>query len=356
MKREGVGLMKALSRLLFFIVAFLLFIYLSDFSVEDDKIFNQSSSSSKEDLIGEAYAMENRKEISMNEGLGTFMGKKAEEIKDILGEPQRIDPTPYGYDWWIYNQDLNRYLQIGVKNGEVVTIFTNSSEMNITPFYIGQSITEIFNQFPIHPVISIDYIGGNYRFELSENDININPLIPMEDFFVQLYMDKFEGKLSSIRLMNVETLLTIRPYELTYIGKLLEVRPLNEEEEWDVSMAITNQIFDLTNVLRLRHNRQLLKMDDLLSEVALAHSMDMFEGNYFSHVSETYGELRDRLDASDIEYEIAGENIAANYIDAAAVVEGWFNSVGHRETLLHNDFSYIGIGVYKNYFTQNFID
>ena len=59
---------------------------------------------------------------------------------------------------------------------------------------------------------------------------------------------------------------------------------------------------------------------------------------------------------SNIYYESAGENIAYQYIDSIDVVSGWLNSKGHRETLLDEDFTHIGIGVYKKYFTQDFLE
>jgi uncharacterized protein YkwD len=81
----------------------------------------------------------------------------------------------------------------------------------------------------------------------------------------------------------------------------------------------------------------------------------MYETDNFSHTSEKFGELSDRLDVGDVFYQLAGENIAANYIDGPAVVEGWLNSKGHRETLLNKEYTHLGVGVYHKYFTQNFI-
>ena len=81
----------------------------------------------------------------------------------------------------------------------------------------------------------------------------------------------------------------------------------------------------------------------------------MYESDQFSHISEKSGELKDRLEANEVIYQIAGENIAANYLDAPAVIEGWLNSKGHRESLLNEEFTHLGVGVYKKHYTQNFI-
>ena len=46
-------------------------------------------------------------------------------------------------------------------------------------------------------------------------------------------------------------------------------------------------------------------------------------------------------------YQLAGENIAAQYMDGPSAVEGWLNSEGHRESLLESKFTHIGVGVYQ---------
>jgi uncharacterized protein YkwD len=48
-----------------------------------------------------------------------------------------------------------------------------------------------------------------------------------------------------------------------------------------------------------------------------------------------------------VSYIYAGENIAYGYPTAAAVMEGWMNSTGHRANILKNSFTHIGVGVYE---------
>jgi uncharacterized protein YkwD len=81
----------------------------------------------------------------------------------------------------------------------------------------------------------------------------------------------------------------------------------------------------------------------------------MSDNNDFSHTSKKFGSLSDRLEAANVAYKSAGENIAANYPDGPAVAEGWLNSKGHRESLLNAEFTHLGVGVYQKYYTQNFI-
>lgn len=67
------------------------------------------------------------------------------------------------------------------------------------------------------------------------------------------------------------------------------------------------------------------------------------------------------LNGSNIVAYWAGENIAAGYPDATAVMNGWMASDGHRGNILDSDFSHMGIGYteapfsyYGKYYVQFF--
>lgn len=51
------------------------------------------------------------------------------------------------------------------------------------------------------------------------------------------------------------------------------------------------------------------------------------------------------LDDLAIEWRTCGENIAYGYPDAAAVMDGWMHSDGHRANILNANFESIGVGV-----------
>lgn len=288
-------------------------------------------------------------------GVASLLGKDIKTLKATMGEPTRVDLSAYNFHWWIFNNDLNQYVQAGVLNGKVVTAFGIGASLNVEPFKIGQPIEEVFSLNVIEPDLTFEFNGSSYKFELSEQDMNTRPLIKMGEYFVQLYIDKYTASVSSIRYMDKETLVKQRPYEMVYRGDLIEP-PVPAEGEWDrIEDGLEKQILDITNVLRIRHELEELQWDDKTAEVAFAHSKDMADEDYFSHESEKFGNLSDRLKAADVLYQLAGENIAANYTDAPAVVEGWLNSESHREALLNEEFSHLGVGVYQKHYTQNFV-
>ncbi|WP_235714575.1 CAP domain-containing protein [Neobacillus dielmonensis] len=289
------------------------------------------------------------------QGVSLLIGKDLSEVEKELGAPQRIDETMYGYQWYIYNLDYKRYMQVGIANNKVVTLYAIGENLDVAPFEIGQSVEEIFNTQYIDTNLNIELNGNTYRFELNDTDLNLRPIVQLGNVYVQLYIDKFTGSLSGVRFLDAETLIKQRPYELVYSGDLIEAQAPSEESWQEIEIGAEQEIFDITNVLRVRYNVKPVKWDETTAAVAYGHSQDMAENNDFSHTSKKFGSLNDRLNKEKVDYQTAGENIAANYTDGPASVEGWLNSKGHRETLLNKDFTHLGVGVFKKYYTQNFI-
>ena len=289
------------------------------------------------------------------EGLALLIGQDVTVLEKELGTPERIDESMYGYQWYIYNQNYNRYLQVGVENNQVVTIFAIGETLDVSPYEIGQPVEEIFNTQFFDTNINLEVNGNSYRFELNDTDLNIRPMVKIGDIYVQLYIDKFTGNLSSVRFMSAETLIKQRPYELVYRGDLIKADEPNEDAWKLIEKGMAQEIFDITNVIRVKNNLKPLIWDEMTAEVAYGHSKDMAENNDFSHTSKRFGDLTNRLKTAKVAYLAAGENIAANYSDGPAVVEGWLNSKVHRETLLNKDYTHLGVGVYQKYYTQNFI-
>ena len=119
------------------------------------------------------------------------------------------------------------------------------------------------------------------------------------------------------------------------------------------------EVFDLINKQRANNGLPALKIDSEVQRVARIKAEDMVNNNYFSHNSPTYGSPFDMLKSFKVSYNTAGENIAGNSSNSAAV-NAWMNSSGHRANILNNSFNYTGIGVvnsskYGKVYVQMFI-
>ncbi|MBP1968219.1 uncharacterized protein YkwD [Virgibacillus natechei] len=310
----------------------------------------------KENEIGTKTVPEKQPDIPLEGDLFQWIGKSQEALIEELDEPERKEQSAYAYTWWVYTDHTSQYIQFGILDNEIVTVYATGDDLDTEPIQLGQAYEDVEEQFPFENEVTYSEAFSSYTFRLNNDDLEKRPLVKgADDVFIQTYFDTFTNQLSSIRILTADTLLKHRPYELEYRGNLPNEPDLTDEQWGEVEEGMENQIFDITNVLRYQHEKSMLEWEDDVSEVAFSHSKDMEENNYFSHYSPSGDGLKERLSVEDIFYTTAGENIAAQYPDAPAAVEGWLNSEGHREALLEDDYTHLGVGVYRFYYTQNFL-
>lgn len=132
----------------------------------------------------------------------------------------------------------------------------------------------------------------------------------------------------------------------------------NQVEQNDNNLhPFEEEVVELTNEEREKQGLTPLEIDEELSVVSKDKSKDMLDNQYFAHDSPTYGSPFDMMEKYGVSYRTAGENIAKGQSSAKEVVDGWMNSPGHRENILSDDFTHIGIGYIEegNVWTQQFI-
>ncbi len=119
----------------------------------------------------------------------------------------------------------------------------------------------------------------------------------------------------------------------------------------------TSTVIKLTNQERSNQGLSPLKAHKKLSNVARNKAVDMQSNGYFSHTSPTHGSPFDMMKNAGVSYQSAGENIARGQRSPQQVVDAWMNSQGHRENILNENFTHIGVGYTEsgNYWSQMFI-
>lgn len=283
-------------------------------------------------------------------GLSTFVGQSEEKLIEEMGEPDRIEPSAYGYEWWVYSNDIN--MMAGVGNGTVNQIFSADDASDLSPLVIGQNINEVFRFSIIESEVNVTLDENVYTFTLNSQDLKDRILLKYEDLYAQVYVDSEDEIIESVRFIDPKTLVIHQPYDMEFKGELVTAERPSSTVQMEVDRSMERQIFELTNVYRERHRVEPLNSDYWLSMLARNHSKDMAIENYFSHESPSSGNLSDRLKSFGIEHKKAGENIATNYVDAIEAVHGWLNSPAHRSVLLDSDATDIGTGAYGKYYTQ----
>ncbi|MNW39190.1 Cysteine-rich secretory protein family protein [compost metagenome] len=115
------------------------------------------------------------------------------------------------------------------------------------------------------------------------------------------------------------------------------------------------KVVALVNKERAAAGLKPLTVHTNLSKMAKDKAIDMFKNKYFSHTSPLYGSPFDMMDAYNITYRYAGENIAKGQKSAEEVVEDWMNSPGHKANIMNANYNLIGVGYYNGYWVQEFI-
>ena len=117
------------------------------------------------------------------------------------------------------------------------------------------------------------------------------------------------------------------------------------------------ETYRLHNQMRRDRGLPAFCVDPKLTRAAEAHSRDMMQRGYFSHVTKGSGTTFDqRLKRAGYGYKTAGENIAwgsGPYATPSNRMAAWMKSDGHRVNILNRKFREIGIaavsGTYRQY-------
>ena len=107
-------------------------------------------------------------------------------------------------------------------------------------------------------------------------------------------------------------------------------------------------LLTLLNYYRVLNGLPALTPSLILTEVAKWMSNDMASNNYFGHTDSLGRDPYRRMNDFGYTYNTwKGENLAAGYQTASAVLEGWKASVEHNKLLLKPEFT--AVGLYRAY-------
>jgi len=157
-----------------------------------------------------------------------------------------------------------------------------------------------------------------------------------------------------IEFIETKDLLDFSPFKPGFFADIGEFFELSPEIKEECRIA-----FDYVNRLRLDNDRKAIKWDDRLYQLAVARSKDMYERNYFDHVTLEGKCVKDfKADYGLAKYTIA-ENNGAQYsgysdydmsfdtsIDPKEQVDNWMSSRGHRYNLMYPSHILGAIGCY----------
>lgn len=266
----------------------------------------------------ETPEISDKKDISnVNLNKSLYIGENVESFISKFGQPDRRDLSELGYTWYIYNNDLENYFQVGVHDGKVVAFASNSTNWEYDSFKIGRN---------------------HNNLDISEHSYN------KDGNNTTILADRLLDKGSYL----VSTIIIVKD---TFATK-------ERNYSQDVLNGLSLQLHDLANVYRVRNNLKPLRLNDKLTELARYHSTDMATNNFFSHTSSNGDTFSDRVNKMVARRLTSGENISMGYSNALYSINGLYNSLGHRKNILGQEYELSGTSaIYGNnvvYYTHNF--
>ena len=238
-----------------------------------------------------------------------------------FGTPTRIDPTEYGYSFYVYSSDYSNLLYVAVRDNKVDGWYTDATSV------CWNGLTRYT------PLSAVPFTEG------AKSVIANHTLLITSDP---------EG--GSTRCLDTFSLLP---------------RCTTPQPNASVVTAYEQTVFELTNSYRVHHGLSALAWSSTAATVARNYSlyMPIFKID-ISHTGLDASTPRSRMEKAGINMSCYGENIAAGQSSPFAVMDGWKNSAPHRANLLQPScgaFRYLGVGyayvsgsTYIRYWTQDF--
>jgi uncharacterized protein YkwD len=110
--------------------------------------------------------------------------------------------------------------------------------------------------------------------------------------------------------------------------------------------AVASTLVQLTNAERSKASLPVLRSSSRLMDAAQLHADQMARLGRLEHVlsGAEYPRPEDRLAAVGYQWSAYAENIAMGQTSAAAAMDSWMRSSGHRANILNTSVTEIGIG------------
>ena len=118
--------------------------------------------------------------------------------------------------------------------------------------------------------------------------------------------------------------------------------------------AKITEVFNLLNQYRIASGKGALANDAKLEATIEGHCHHMAVHTFFSHTAPEAAVSSPWTRAGLCGTSANGENIAAGYANASAVMTGWKNSPGHNANMLNGTFKRVGVGSYGSQWGQIF--
>lgn len=230
------------------------------------------------------------------------------------------------YDDLTYNEKSNKvYWAINQENSIII-------------YELSLNTEEVSNDLKLNKhniVLQIGSLNLLYPM-LNEEDLS-NKSITYKSGDESVAMVNSSGEIRGLKTGKTDILVTVGDNKKIVTGRCAVTVNMS-------NIDFERRVIELCNIERENRGIPLLEEEDALMNLARIKAQDMIDENYFSHTSPKYGNNFSMLNSFKINYMAAAENIAEGQITPEEVVGCWMGSEIHRENILNNLFTKVGVG------------
>jgi len=211
--------------------------------------------------------------------------------------------------------------------------------------------------FILSVILSLFFLSGKGAFfdapKIPTAIPNVSQNVPTTSGLHQPASATPQKKLSPIVTAPAKSIKEISPKKIIPKATETLAAPLvHYTEEKTASGALLDaKIITWTNTYREQNKLKTLQRNSQLDAAAAIKVRDMFDRQYFEHVSPSGKNSADLVSGAGYEYLRVGENLALGIFSGEKdLVDAWMASPGHRANILSPHFEEIGVGVGEGIF------
>jgi len=257
-------------------------------------------------ILVEIYYQLMLSKVEIN-GSSISIGDSDEKIILAFGQPSyTFKVTENGMTIWAYNKNLSNFFYLGLKDGVVTEIFSNSEDFTYRGISFGDNIKNVdFGARGSRKGSCVSYSDGYGVVEIgwspATNEIN----------YIYSYSND-SSKRHSISKSSIDG---------------------------DISL-----LYDIVNSERIKVGLSVFKVNKQVASSAKLHSLNMAYWGYFDYNNKYEVTPFDRLKDKGIDYIMASENIAKG-LNVKDMYTYWINNAGSRSNMFSEYMDNAGVGI-----------
>lgn len=199
-------------------------------------------------------------ESYIGQSIGTYTAKH--------GEPIRVGEAYGGSEWWIFGTNAADYIQIGVKDDIIRSLYILGNKIETGMYTIGMTKENVLDEAYLARDFQVTVGDTPYELVLSKKQKERTPLIQFEnDSFMILLFDEVTKTVYGMYFLSNEALL-----DLEFYSVVSEEAYETERDDWERIIAAdeenVQQIKSILGILRERRGLTMFQESEELGTAA----------------------------------------------------------------------------------------